>query len=101
MKKILVVIVILAFSLSAFAKDDAKKAAEKPDLKTMRKIQYYKIVATEEINIIEKFIKCLDGAKNKDMMNMCSRARNMQMGKLRKTATPKTRPANINPHKSE
>jgi len=101
MKKSLVVLMILVFSFSAFAKDDVKIEANKPDIQTMRKIQYYKVVATEEINIIEKFIKCVDGAKDKKMLDMCSRNRHQQMTRLRKTSIPKAKAEKSDPHKPE
>jgi len=101
MKKILVVMMILVFSCSAFAKDEVKKEAKKPSLQTLKKIQYYKIVATEEINIIEKFIKCVDGAKDNKMLDMCNRAKHQQMTKLRKVSTPKAKPQQKDLHRPE
>lgn len=64
---------------------------QKTDIATMKKIEYYKIIATEEINILERFIKCLNTAENRVMLDKCGNDRQRSILRLRKTATPKSR----------
>ncbi|PLX66366.1 MAG: hypothetical protein C0602_11945 [Denitrovibrio sp.] len=92
MKKCLVVFTILLFALTAAAETAEKKALNKRNVDIAKQLHYYKVIATEESNILEKYIKCLNGVNDKKMLDMCNRARHQQLAKLRRSPALKKKP---------
>jgi hypothetical protein len=80
MKKFVLFFVAGLFSFSVYAADKPKDVDDKM-------ISYYKILAKEELKIIEKYIDCLDSVNNKKGVQLCNRKKGEMLNKLRKSAS--------------
>ncbi|MGE4318174.1 MAG: hypothetical protein AB7E96_04630 [Deferribacterales bacterium] len=78
------ILIISMMLLPAFAQADG--IFKKTDPKVMKQIQYRKVMALEQMKILEKYVQCLNRADDTVTMNKCTAAKDKEMNTLWKDA---------------
>ncbi|PLX70038.1 MAG: hypothetical protein C0603_03625 [Denitrovibrio sp.] len=87
MKQIIIILMIVAVAMTSFAQTDQKTMAKKPSLAIQKKLQFFKIMATEEKKILDRYIICLNTVDTDKGIQVCNNKRREMIGKLRQRAS--------------
>ena len=88
MKKLIITIMIVAVAMTSFAKVGDKTVKKKMNPQVQKQLKYFKLLANEEKNILDKYITCLNTVDTGKGIQVCNQKRREMAGKLRQISSP-------------